>query len=68
VTLHIAVIQTKGELLNIPVKVLRAGVMIDPMQTTLQYRPNAFNAVCIHAGTGILTVSVVDRIMIVDIL
>ena len=53
--------------MNIAVKVLRAGVMVDAMQTTLQYRPDALYAVRVHTGAGILAVAMVDRIVVVDI-
>ena len=66
--LHIAVVQAKCKLLNVAVKVLRACVMVDAMQTTLQHGPDAFDAVGAHTGTGILTVLVANRIVVVDIL
>jgi hypothetical protein len=66
-TLHIAIVQTESKLLNIPIKVLCARVMIDTMQTTLQYCPDAFDAVGADSRAAILTIFVIDRIVIVGV-
>jgi hypothetical protein len=33
------------------------------VRTTLQYRPVTLYALCVHMGTGILPVAVIDRIV-----
>ena len=38
-------VQPKGELIDISPQVLRAGMMIDPVKTTLQGGPHAVNIV-----------------------
>ena len=42
-------VQPKGKLIDISPQVLRAGMMIDPVKTTLQGGPHAVNAVRGHA-------------------
>jgi hypothetical protein len=55
VALHVAVVQAEGEFLNIPIKVLRAGVMVDTMQTTLEHCPYAFDAIRADSRPSILS-------------
>lgn len=47
-TLHVTFVEAKGELINVTVQVLVAGVMIDTMQPALHDGPNAFDAVGRH--------------------
>ena len=45
VPLYIAIVQAEGELIDVALQVLRAGVMVDAMQPALQDGPYALNAV-----------------------
>lgn len=47
-TLHVAVIQAKGEFINISAKMFRRDLMVDASQPALENRPNALDSV--HAG------------------
>jgi hypothetical protein len=49
VPLYVALVEAKRELVNIAMQVLVAGVVIDAVQTALQHRPDALNAVRRHA-------------------
>ena len=55
VPLHVAVVQSPGELVNVPAKVLGTGMMVNPMQTSLQNRPNRFDAVRAGRTPRVLT-------------
>ncbi len=61
--LHVALIEAKGELINVAVQVLVAGVVIDAMQAPLQDRPNALDAVRRHVVTRVLASTVNDRLV-----
>jgi hypothetical protein len=65
VALHVAVIQSERKLVNVPAKMLRAYLMIDPSKPALQNCPNAFNAVDRDLITHELANAMVDRIVIV---
>ena len=64
VPLHVPFVQTESELVNVTAQMLRAGVMIDAVNPALHYRPNAFDAVGVDAVPGILTRTVVHRLMV----
>src|SRR3546814_16974402 len=48
VALHVAVVEPEGELVNVAVQVLLAGVVVDTLQAPLQHREHAPNAVGGH--------------------
>jgi hypothetical protein len=45
VALHVAVIETEGELVNVSTEMLRAGVMVDANQAALENGEDALNSV-----------------------
>lgn len=59
----VPLVQAEGELIDVPGKVFRAGVMIDAVETPLHYRPNALNAVRVCRSTGIFPGAVVHTLM-----
>lgn len=63
VNLHIAIVQTEGELIHIAAQMLCAGMMVDAVDTTLHDGPDALHAVCGDALTGILTRAVIDNLV-----
>lgn len=66
VILHVAIIQPKGELVNIAANMLLAGMMIDAMQTALKNRPDAFNSVCSDVFPNVLPGAMIDGFVRID--
>ena len=62
--LHVAVIQTEGEFVNVTAKVFLAGVVIDADQAALHDREHAFHAVGGHSVADILAFAVVDGFVV----
>ena len=60
VTADVAVIESKSKLVDVAPKVLGAGMVIYPMQTTFEHGPNALNAVSRHPVAAVLSRAVVD--------
>lgn len=63
---YIAVPEPKGELSNIAVQVLGAGMVIDAVNAPLEDRENALNSVRGDIAPDILASAVVDRFMLVE--
>jgi hypothetical protein len=59
--LHIAFVEPEGELIDIAAKVLRAGVVVDANQATLENSEHTFNPVRGHIVANIFARAVVDR-------
>jgi hypothetical protein len=60
----VAVIETEGELVNVAVQVLFAGVVIDAMDAALHHGKDAFNAVRGDVIADIFPVAVVHGLMV----
>src|SRR5579864_100358 len=60
--LHVALVQSEGELVDVAAKVLVAGVVVDAVQSALEDRPHGFNAVRMDAIADVLACAVVDRL------
>src|ERR1700679_611042 len=63
VPLNVALVQSESEFVNVAVKVLRARVVVDAIQSALQDSPNALDAVRVRRAPRILTRAVVDGIV-----
>lgn len=64
-TLHVAFVEAKGELVNVTVQVLIAGVMIDTRLPALHDGPNAFDAVGRHTIADVFASAMDDRLVVV---
>jgi len=62
--LDVTLVQPEGELIDVPAKMLRAGVMVDSDETALKDRENALDAVRGYAAANELTLSVIDGAML----
>ena len=62
--LNVSLVQPERKFINVAVQMLRAGVMIDAEQTSLQDRKNAFHAICRHVAANIFARAVIDRVMV----
>ena len=62
-TLDVAFVQPEGELVDVPVQVLRADVVVDAVAAALQDRPDAFNAVRVGSATRVLASRMIDGIV-----
>lgn len=60
---YVSVIQSEGELVDVAAQMLLAGMVVNAMQTALQDRPNAFNAVGAHAVQYVLARTVVNCVV-----
>src|SRR6185503_1122876 len=60
---NVAFVQSPGKLIDVPSKMLRADMVVDPVNAALQDRPDALNRVGGRWPTGILARAVVDRLM-----
>src|SRR4051812_43264700 len=56
---YVPLVQPKRKLIDVTAQVLRAGVMVDTVQPTLQDGPNALDAVRVSRTTGVLASPVV---------
>lgn len=62
--LHVAVVQSESELVNVAGKMFRAGVMIDANESAFQHGPHRFNAVGADTVPHVLTCAMVYRLML----
>ena len=65
-SLHIAVIQPKCELVDIAAKVLVADLMVDAVYAALQDCPNAFDAVGADVIACVFASTMIDGFMLVQ--
>jgi hypothetical protein len=63
VALHVAGVQAKGELVNVAVKVLPAGVVVDAMESTTEDGPHGFDAVRVRVAPHVFLGRVVDDLV-----
>lgn len=63
VSLAVAVVQSERELVNVPAKVLSAGVVVDTDNAALHDSKHALNAIGGHVAAHELAAAVVDRLM-----
>ena len=63
VPFHVAIVQAEGEFVNVAVKVLRAGVMVNAVHPTLHHCPNALNGIRIHIASAVLPCAVIHGIV-----
>lgn len=61
---YVAIIEPKSKLVDVAPEMLWAGVVIHPMQATLEECPNALNAVCSNAAPTVLASAVIDCLML----
>jgi hypothetical protein len=63
VVLDVALVQPERKFINVAVKMLRAGVMIDANKTTLQDGKNAFDAVGCRLAANVFASAVIDCVV-----
>src|SRR5579863_1690040 len=66
VPFYVAVIQTPGKLVNVPVQMLRGNLMIDTVDSALEDCPNRFNRVGGCRTPRVLPGALVDRFVPVE--
>ncbi len=66
VPFHVSVAQSKGELANVAVQMLRAGVVIDAVQATLKQRKDALDTIGCYIAPHIFTGAMVDAVMRIE--
>jgi hypothetical protein len=54
VPFHVAIVQAKGEFVNVAMQMLRAGMMVDAVHPALHHRPNRLNRVRVHVAPAVL--------------
>lgn len=62
-TLHLALVQPEGRLVDVAAKVLRADLVVDAYHATLEDRPDAFDAVHMDVPAHVLASGVIDGIV-----
>lgn len=62
--LHVAIVEPERELINVPGKVLGAGVMIDASESTFQHGPYRFDAVGADTAAHVLACDVAYGLML----
>jgi len=65
VALYVPLVQPKRELIDVPAKMLGGGMMINPMQATLENCPNRFDAVRVGRSARILASRMIDGFVFV---
>jgi len=61
---HVAFVQSKSKFVNVAIKMLFAGVVIDTDQAALKDREHGLDAVRGHAVADVFAVAVVDRVVV----
>ena len=62
-TLHIAIVQAEGELVNVPIQMLRAYLMINAVDSALHDCPHGFDAVGAHLAAHVFASAVIHGIV-----
>jgi hypothetical protein len=60
----VALVQPERKFIDVPAKVLRAGVMVDANQAALEDRENGLDAVRGHAVADVFASRVIDRVVV----
>jgi RHS repeat-associated protein len=63
---HVAGIQAESELIDVAMKVLFAGLVVDAMKSALQNRPNTLNAISARHSLDVFVRGMVDALMSVE--